>query len=146
MKVYKIVVQRVHQRDDEAQLDAFSSLLGAYRFDGHVLGRELMTLSLEKHINAYVFVPASDAFESETKNEWIAKRTDGINEAGLSEPEFIRVGDDTSEHDGCGCSVSSSFILFTTYIQIQSLCDAGIASVPFPFIACRALRAMTSMR
>ena len=132
MKIYKIVVQRVHKRDDEAQLDAFSSLLGAYRLDGHVLGRELMTVSLDRHLEAYVFVPANDAFASEAKNEWIAKRTNGIVEVGLSEPEFIQVGDDISEFDGCSCSVSSSFILFTTCIQIQSPMRCGNCFRPVP--------------
>jgi len=132
MKVCKIVAQRERQQGNGAQFDAFGGLVGAYRLDGHVLGRELMTVSLDQRIEAYVFVPAGDAFDPATENEWILKRTDEAKAAGLSEPAFVTVGDDTSEPDGCSCTASNSLILFTTYIQIQSPVRCGDCFRPVP--------------
>ena len=132
MKVFKIVAQREQQQSNEDQFDSFQALLGAYRSDGHVLGRELMTISLHQQIEAYVFTPADDAFQPDFGNEWILKRIDEIKGTGLLEPTFSALGDDLSESDGCACVGSTSLILFTTYIQIQSPVRCGDCFRPLP--------------
>ena len=63
MRVSKIVVIRNSALDRQLQNDAFDGMLGTYRLDGHILGSELMTVSDDLKIEAYVFIPANDAFD-----------------------------------------------------------------------------------
>lgn len=132
MKILKIVTERHVHSDIQGQLDSFDALLGAYRGNGQILGRDQMTVSLEHRIEAYVFAPAIDAFKPEVQNERIRRQIREIKQDGLSEPKFEFIGDDLSEPDGCICLNSSSLILFTTYLQIQGPIRCGDCFRPVP--------------
>jgi predicted nucleic acid-binding Zn ribbon protein len=132
MLVYKIVARREREFSDEAQFEAFDQLLGAYRLDGHVLGRDLIAVSLKGHLESYVLVPANDAFQPQSMNEWIQKQRDKAKLVGLSEPDTVQIGNDPSEPGACECTNSGSLILFTTYLEIQSPVRCGDCFLPVP--------------
>jgi predicted nucleic acid-binding Zn ribbon protein len=132
MKIFKILAERERQDNNEAQLESLDFLLGAYRADGHVLGRELMTLSLDQRIEAYLFAPAADAFHPKNLNKWTAKRSEELKSSGLMNVQIVLLGDDLSEPDECTCDKPNSYILFTTYIQVQSPARCGDCFKPIP--------------
>lgn len=132
MRVFRIVANRNRALDRQLQNDAFDGMLGTYRRDGHILGRELMTVSDDLKLEAYVFLPANDAFDPRFYNNWIRKSIADAAMSGLSEPDFVEVGNDSSELDGCQCTDFPSLILFTTYLQIQSPVRCGRCFRPVP--------------
>jgi predicted nucleic acid-binding Zn ribbon protein len=131
MLVYKISAARRPGRDEE-QKDAFEALLGAYRLDGHILGRELTTAYQARRLEAYLLVPAADAFYPGFINGWIGKSLERLKKAGLSTPRFVAIGRDRGETEACACADPSSLILFTTYVQLQSPVRCGDCFLPLP--------------
>jgi len=131
MLTYKISARKL-RRNDEAQREAFDFLLGAYRNDGHVLGRELITLSVGNRLEAYIQVPATDAFETRFANEWTTKALKGFQDAGLSDPEFVEIDGDEIGTEACACQDRSSLILFTTYLQLSPPVSCGECFRPVP--------------
>jgi predicted nucleic acid-binding Zn ribbon protein len=132
MLVCKITARKARPSEGDNQRYAFEGLLGAYRLDGHVLGRDLITASLDRQFEAYVLIPAADAFEPRFSSEWIHRDLEKAKLAGLCEPEFSIVGSDLSEPDGCECNNTTTLILFTTYLQLQSPAKCGSCFRPFP--------------
>jgi predicted nucleic acid-binding Zn ribbon protein len=145
MLTYKISARKLRE-DDKTQLEAFSRLLGAYRGDGHVLGRELIALSVGNRLETYVQIPAADAFDARFANEWTMKALAGLREAGLSDPEFSEIDGDETETEPCECGDRSSLILFTTYIELSPPVNAAIAFVPFRSIDCHVSIAASSSK
>jgi predicted nucleic acid-binding Zn ribbon protein len=124
MLAYKISALKLTE-NEVAQREAFGFLLHAYRMDGHVLGRELITLSVSRRLEAYVQIPAADAFESRVASEWISKALESMREAGLSAPEFTEIDGDETGTEACSCDERSSLILFTTYVQLSPPVTCG---------------------
>ena len=131
MLTYKISALKLTENEEE-QREAFDLLLSAYRGDGHVLGRELITLSVGRQLEAYVHIPAADAFEARFENEWITKALEGIKQSGLSNPEFMEVDGDDNGTEECRCQERTSFILFTTYFQLSPPLKCGDCYRPIP--------------
>lgn len=123
MIVFKISVD-IRNLSAEDQFDVFEGLLGAYRLDGHILGREWITLSTGHGFESHVWAPATDAFDPQFRNEWICRNLERIEAAGLSEPTFTLMGRDQPAAN-CRCEKSSSFILFTNYLQIENPIRCG---------------------
>lgn len=132
MLVYKIVCHRESSDRAEEQQIAFDLLLGAFRMNGQILDREQTIVSLEQQMDAYISAPANDAFETKFNNEWVRKHLEGIKSAGLSEPEFTELGKDPHEPTACVCQISNSYLLFTTYLEIQSQVRCGNCFRPVP--------------
>jgi len=127
---YRISAHKLRD-NDEAQREAFDFLLSAYRMDGHVLGKELITLSVGDRLEAYVQVPATDAFDAGLANEWTAKSLERLQEVGLSAPEFTVI-DGNEPVSACGCSDRTSLILFTTYVELLPPIKCGDCFHPVP--------------
>ncbi len=134
MWVYKVVVQRNpgSDADRQFQLVVFDRLLGAFRKDGHVLGRELTTVSTDRGLEAYLLVPGRDAFEEKFQNKWIARAIEELTATGLSGLEFIELGKEPTEPDSCACPEPSSYILFISYGELQSPVRCGDCFCPIP--------------
>lgn len=132
MLVARLVLKRLDRREPEAQVAALDSLLGAYRLDGHILGREFRTVALEGRLEAYVVLPARDAFETHHRNEYIEKQILKLPNLGLGDPELTLLSEDRAESNECECPDSAAFILFTTYLTIQSpvRCSDCFGQVP----------------
>jgi predicted nucleic acid-binding Zn ribbon protein len=132
MYIYRIVCRRETAEQADEQKDAFGLLMSAFRMNGQILDREFVSVSLEKQLDEYVSVPARDAFKSKYNNEWVRTRLEEVGVAGLSEPVFTELGRAPYESTACSCKDSNSFLLFTTYIQIQSQVRCGDCFHPVP--------------
>lgn len=97
-----------------------------------MLGRELISLSVGDRLEAYVQIPASDAFDDRFASEWTTKALKGFQEAGLSGPEFVEIDGHEAGTEACGCHNWSSLILFTTYVQLSPPVSCGDCFRPIP--------------
>ena len=118
--------------DSETQHDEIQWLLGTYRMDGHILGRESSVAPQPDQFIAFTLIPAEDAFDAATYNKYIRERLQKLSLVGLSQPIYNILGKDPSESSACACSGRSAFILFTTYLTLQSplRCASCFSAVP----------------
>ncbi|PHS02860.1 MAG: hypothetical protein COA78_20175 [Blastopirellula sp.] len=116
----------------EGQIDAVNSLLGAWRMNGQVLNNHFPTAKTEAGYSVYVNVPESDSISDEFQNKYVKKFTDELLSNGLSKPEVIILGKEPECADSCSCVDSEFYILFTTYVMLESplRCGKCFGTVP----------------
>jgi len=120
------------QENSEAQQDEIQWLCGTYRMDGHTLGRESPVAQQADQFIVFTLIPAEDAFDTATFNKYIQERLQKLSLVGLSQPIFNILGKDPSESSACACSKPYSFILFTTYLTLQSPLRCASCFSPVP--------------
>ena len=107
-------------RTTAEQQDEVDVLLGLFRMDGRILGRELLTIRNEKVFKSFLAIPDKDAFKKLDENPYIKERLKKLKNFGLTTPKLKILGEEISESVACRCKDTSAYILFTTYLSIQS--------------------------
>jgi predicted nucleic acid-binding Zn ribbon protein len=118
--------------NSETQHDEIQWLWGTYRMDGHTLGRESPVAQQADRFIVFTLIPAEDALDTATFNKHIQERLQKLSLVGLSQPIFNILGKDPSESSACVCSEPSAFILFTTYLTLQSPLRCASCFSPVP--------------
>lgn len=106
--------------NEKEQLDSINLLLGSYRMNGQLLGREFVIV---KNGNAYVThlkLPAIDALDREYNNKYVREETVKLEDVGLNQPEFKMLGQDPESASLCHCEEIEGYILFTTYVSLET--------------------------
>lgn len=132
MLVAQIQFKIDNPENSEAQHDEIQSLLGTYRMDGHILGRESPVAKQPDQFIIFALIPADDAFDIATFNKYIQERLQKLSSVGLSQPICTILGKDHSESSECVCKEPSAFILFTTYLTLQSPLHCASCFSPVP--------------
>lgn len=132
MFVFQIIFHTADGKTTEEQLDEIQWLLGVFRMDGHIHGREFPITSSPGQINAFVLAAGEDAFEERTYNEYILTRLEKFNNVGLSVPEYINLGPEQTSMPTCKCHEIHAYILFTTYLSLESSLRCAACFHPVP--------------
>lgn len=120
MFVAEIIFESKNKKITDEQQDEIDVLLGLLRMDGRVLGKELLTIRESEFFKSFVPIPAKDAFRNLNENQYIEKRLEKLKVLGIEKPKLKILGEENSESISCSCKASSAYILFTTYISVQS--------------------------
>jgi len=117
--------------DAEELLGLVNSLLGSWRMNGQVLGREFPISRGNDVISVVVQTPKNDSLASEYSNKYTSRDLQKIEEK-YTIPEVIYLGIDPEGAKTCQCKTPEFYILFTTYISIESplRCGACFGCVP----------------
>lgn len=112
--------------------DEISHLLHAMRKNGQLLGIEFPIAHASDRYLAYVMMPASDSLNKKYWNVYVKQQIDELQKLGLSKPIVNPIGPDDESCDPCRCRSRTAFILFTTYVSLESPLRCFECFLPVP--------------
>jgi predicted nucleic acid-binding Zn ribbon protein len=127
---------RVETREQEEQAeDVLDRLTSAYRSNGQALGREFPTFARDGAWHAIVMMPARDSLEPQRANHWVNWAWGQIASKGFSEPTISVLGEAPDSASECACTGRASYILYTTFLRLESCLCCGDCFRPVPLYA-----------
>jgi predicted nucleic acid-binding Zn ribbon protein len=115
-------IAETEKRDD--QLDAISSLLAAWRMNGQVLGREFPIAQNKESYIVFVLIPDKNSLSLDYNNKYANQHLQKL-ENEFSLPKASVLGIDPESSTACECKTSNYYILFTTYLSLESPLKCG---------------------
>ena len=103
----------------EQLVDVVEGFLGALRMNGQVCGREWPIYLQEGRCAAIVLSPEQGSLDPKYHGEYVKKRVREADALGIS-MTFATVAEDCSGADICRCTDPSAYILYTTFISLES--------------------------
>jgi predicted nucleic acid-binding Zn ribbon protein len=107
-------------------------LLAALRLNGQILGTEHPVARTPDGFLAPVMLPERNALSFRHHNAWVNQRLQDLRAAGLARPRIQVVGRDLESAVVDRCKMPSSYILFTTYLDLESPLFCGDCWRPVP--------------
>lgn len=121
-------IQLSFKIDDESktedQLDLINSLLGAWRLNGQLLGRHFPIAQKEESLVVFIQTPDRDTLSSKYNNKYVSKYLQKLEDE-FSSPEILILGVDPDSGSLCKCKSTNSYILYTTYLSLESPLKCG---------------------
>jgi predicted nucleic acid-binding Zn ribbon protein len=132
MHVHRVFFERhAATADGAAESEAIDRLLGTWRRNGQVCGGE-WPIAPEAHgYSVHVLTPEPDSLEARWNRRYVTEALAHVANVGLA----MRVeakGKDQASADACECPSPSAFVLFTTFVSLESSvrcldCDRPVA-------------------
>lgn len=119
MHTIKISFQPIKEENFESINDSVNYLLGTWRMNGQILGNQFLIAKTENGLEVYVNAPDLDSLSEEFNSEYASKYLSEI-----SKPHVVMkitvLGEEPEGAMLCECTKIKSYILFTTYISLES--------------------------
>lgn len=112
--------------------DLVNRLLAVWRMNGQVCNREWPITIAENIAFATALIPEPTSLNREISNEYVNKAISELLEKGGCLPEVNLKGEDIDSNENCSCTTISSYILYTTYISLESPLRCGDCFCPIP--------------
>ncbi|MBV9865282.1 MAG: Zn-ribbon-containing protein [Abitibacteriaceae bacterium] len=125
MYVAQIRFAMPSEADEEQALEAINLFLGSLRGNGQLCGAEISLLAATQGYFSFVLIPDEDALDAAHYNRYAKQSLEDFKKIGLVAPEFTIIGQDTDAADSCTCATSDWYILFTTYLSLESPLHCG---------------------
>lgn len=108
-----------------------NAFLAALRMNGQVCGREWPISISDSQYQVTVLLPAQDALEHTHMNHYVEHALEHIHILGLNEPSIFVCGEDIDSIT-CTCSKIDTYILYTTYLSLESplRCGTCFGTIP----------------
>lgn len=119
-------------RDDQAADDAISTLLATFRMNGQVLGREWSVSFDGKSYRTVVMAPESTSLSSRFANKHVRRAMQQLATKGLRRPEMLIRGRELQSQSSVRKARAPSYILFTSYLALESPVRASDSFRPVP--------------
>lgn len=113
--------------------DAVNRLLGALRMNGQVCGGEWPIVQGNASCATYVMLPVADALSPDHHSVYVREILAGVlARAGVSEPRITILGEDLDGDRSCQCGTPPSYVLYTTYVSLETPVRCGGCFLPVP--------------
>jgi len=112
--------------------DLVNRALAAWRMNGQVCNREWPITIFDNAASATVLIPEPVSLEKNISNEYVRKALSELLDKGRCSPEVKIKGDDIDSGEVCSCSQVNSYVLYTTYISLESPLRCGDCFGPIP--------------
>ena len=119
MHAIKISFQPIKDEYVESVTDSVNYLLGAWRMNGQILGKQFLIAKIENGLDVYVNAPAADSLSEEFNSEYVSKHLSEISEKHVA-LKITVLGEEPEGAMMCECPKIKSYILFTTYLSLES--------------------------
>lgn len=119
MHTIKIEFKLKKTSDFEQLNDSVNILLGAWRMNGQVLGKQFPFAHTENSLQIYVNTPDLDSLSKEYNNKYVKDALSKIGELEII-PKIDVLGIEPESAMLCDCPNVKSYILFTTYVSLAS--------------------------
>lgn len=105
--------------DFDALNDSVNYLLGAWRMNGQIVGKEFLIAQTESGLEVYVDAPETDSLTEKFNNKYVNKNLSEIGEKGVVSKITV-LGIEPDSAMLCECENVKSYILFTDYLSLES--------------------------
>ncbi|MBU1379326.1 Zn-ribbon-containing protein [Myxococcota bacterium] len=119
MYIQRIKVSFIGDEPQKDIVDVADDYLAALRMNGQVCGEEWPIYSERGFVIAIALSPEEDSLKPENNGEYVKKSIREAEELGISISSEL-IGQDCSSSEPCICNESSGYVLFTTYVSIES--------------------------
>lgn len=103
----------------EPSTDAVQAVLGAWRMNGQVCGREWPVVDEANGYSSVVLVPERDSLEAGVNSSYAVAAIARAEAEGLR-LTYQALGEDAESAPVCSCHSPSGYALFTTYLSLES--------------------------
>jgi predicted nucleic acid-binding Zn ribbon protein len=107
------------------------SLLASLHQNGQIYGREYPIAMTPDGVMATVMIPAADALDESHHNSYVCRDIARFREIEVNGPYFGPIAEDLAG-EACECLSSSSYLLYTYYVALDSPLRCGDCFDPVP--------------
>lgn len=116
--------------DEIAEL--LDCLLSALRMNGQICGDEFAVVHHDAAYSVRALIPAHDALDSAHNNFYIERNLAQLRVSGVGETAIQVLDREAMRANECDCSAPAAYILYTTYISLESPLRCGDCFLPLP--------------
>lgn len=131
MYVATIAFTFFHCRE-EAALNAVDLLLGTWRMNGQVLGREFPMARTEDGVTCTLLLPDSNALEARYDSVYMSPRSAALAQAEVTGPTIVSRTPEPNSAEPCRCKPHTGLILYTDYLSLESPLRCADCFGPIP--------------
>ncbi len=122
---------------DGVELETVSSLIwsltAAWLQNGQIYGCDTPLVRVDRTFHRQVMLPEFGALDSSHANTYVKQAVERLLAAGIPEPELTIIGEDEDASTRpCACIEQKTFILYTTFLDIESPLRCGACRRPVP--------------
>jgi predicted nucleic acid-binding Zn ribbon protein len=121
-----------HPEVDDEVLGAINCLVHALRMHGQVLGRELPVGRRDEELVIPAMIPEPTALTASRHNKYVRQWWAETQRLLGTEPAVSLLGEEVMSAPVCTCEVVTSYILYTTYLSLESPLRCGEGFAPLP--------------
>ena len=126
MYVAEMIFKRISNPDEDTDAeDAIYSLLAPLLHNGQLLNSDFLIAQREENYIAFVSLPDKDSLDNKYDSHWVNKNYAKLEAAGFAKPLINVLGVALGTGEVCNCSRRNSFILFTTFLSLESPLRCG---------------------
>ena len=118
-----------HEWNDEIWGN-FNSLLGSWRRNGQILGKEFPVAQVSQTYRAFLSVPERDSLDAIHDNEYSKHDRNALESQTKIEIHILGIVPETNE--SCECAKHSFLVLFTHFLSLESALKCGDCFQPIP--------------
>ena len=131
MYVGRLIITKQSPSEDDAVSDAINALLGSLRMNGQICGREFPIAVTTAGYVVTVLLPEKTSLDALHRNLYVRMSLQKLQVAGL-EASGLEFNEDLDGEDVCACKHPTSYILYTTYVSLESPLRCGDCFSPVP--------------
>ncbi|MCC2672214.1 MAG: Zn-ribbon-containing protein [Armatimonadetes bacterium] len=132
MHIADLFFEFITAQGSEEAAEAVDELLSALRLNGQVLGREHPIIHEAAGYRVVAMIPHEEALAEAHASRWVINRLSRLEAVGLRTPAVRLLGVDPLGADPCACPARSGFILYTTYVCLESPLRCADCFQPVP--------------
>jgi predicted nucleic acid-binding Zn ribbon protein len=115
------VLEIKFQSIKEESMEEIEWFLAALRGNGQIIGKEYPVAKiLGGEISTYVLVYEKDSLDIKNANQYVKDKLEKLIKLGSGYPIVTVLGEDSKGMKPCSCEKITSYILFTTYLSLES--------------------------
>lgn len=119
MHTVKVIFQPVKKDDSKSILHSINFLLGSWRMNGQILGKQFPMVELKNGFGGYVNTPTANSLAEEFNNKYVNEYLSEIKEHKVK-AQITVLGEEPEGAPVCNCPKVKKYILFTTYASLES--------------------------
>lgn len=132
MYISSITLKLSDSCDTSEVIDHFDLLLGALRKNGQVLDGVFPIAEIDGGLKVFLRLPAIDSLDHKNNNKYIVEYYDKLQSLGVLVIEYDIIGKEPYDNHHCDCNNRSSYILYTTFLDVESPLVCGNCFKPIP--------------
>ena len=132
MYTAKVEFKINNYQNDEKQEELMELLIGSWRMNGQILGKEHLWVREKEFYTMYLYIPEKESLDEKHHNKYALKDLNNLDAIGLTKPTITILDYKEPDTTLCDCSKPSEYILYTTYTMLSSAlrCKKCFGTIP----------------
>jgi len=119
MHLIQVKFESVKNENLEQMTELINHLLGAWRMNGQILGKQFLIAQVKNGLEVYVDAPNFDSLSEKYNNKYVRDTLVKLKENEIY-LKVVSLGIEPDSAELCDCKKINDFILFTTYLSLES--------------------------